>query len=53
MSEPISLYMLFQLIIVGLCTGIGSAVGNYFAHWAFIRRLEKVGNSQSDAKSRQ
>jgi hypothetical protein len=30
------------LVIGGACTGLGSAVGNYFAQRAFIRHLDKI-----------
>jgi len=31
-----------ELIIAGLCTGIGSAIGNYLANRGFIKYMEKV-----------
>jgi hypothetical protein len=30
------------LILGGGCTGLGSAIGNYFAQRAFIKHLEKI-----------
>ena len=30
------------MILGGLFTGLGSAIGNYFAQRAFIRHLEKI-----------
>lgn len=30
------------LVIGGGCTGLGSAMGNYFAQRAFIKHLEKI-----------
>ena len=33
---------LLGLVIGGACTGLGSAIGNYFAQRAFIRHLEKI-----------
>ena len=30
------------MVVGGACTGLGSAVGNYFAQRAFIRHLEKI-----------
>jgi len=37
----LTLDALLMLVIGGACTGLGSAVGNYFAQRAFIRHLEK------------
>ena len=34
------------MVIGGGCTGLGSAIGNYFAQRAFIRHLEKMTSSQ-------
>lgn len=31
-----------QIIIVGLCTGIGSAIGNYMVQKSLIHNLEKI-----------
>jgi hypothetical protein len=31
-----------MLIITGLCTGLGSAIGNYLANRGLIKHLEKI-----------
>jgi len=31
-----------QIIIVGLCTGIGSSLGNYITNKMLIRQIEKI-----------
>lgn len=33
-----------SLIVIGLCTGLGSALGNYLANRGIIGYLEKVKN---------
>ncbi len=33
---------LIGLIVGGACTGLGSAIGNYFANRGFIKHLEKI-----------
>jgi hypothetical protein len=38
----LNLDTLFGLVVGGACTGLGSALGNYFAQRAFIRNLEKI-----------
>lgn len=39
-----------QIGIVGICTGFGSAIGNYFAQKSFIRYLEKIIAEQQGVK---
>lgn len=31
-----------QIVIVGLCTGVGSAIGNYMVQKSLIHNLEKI-----------
>lgn len=38
----IELDALFQISTIGIFTGFGSAVGNYFAQRAFIKHFEKL-----------
>jgi hypothetical protein len=38
----VDLESLLMLVVAGVFTGLGSALGNYFAQRAFIRNLEKV-----------
>ena len=38
------------LIVVGICTGLGSAVGNFLAQYSFIRHVEKLGNGKKKEK---
>jgi hypothetical protein len=38
----ISAEILFGMVVGGICTGLGSAIGNYFAQRAFIKHLEKI-----------
>ena len=36
---------LLQIGMVGIFTGFGSAIGNYFAQRSFIRHLDKISVS--------
>jgi hypothetical protein len=38
----LNLDSLLGLVIGGACTGLGSALGNYFAQRAFLRHLDKI-----------
>jgi hypothetical protein len=38
----LNLESLIMLAIAGVFTGLGSAIGNYFAQRAFIKHLEKI-----------
>jgi len=40
-----------SLIIVGVCTGLGSAIGNFLAQWSFIRHIDKLGKKEKDAET--
>jgi hypothetical protein len=37
---------MIQIVIIAFCSGIGSAIGNYFVQRAFIRKIEKVGEKK-------
>jgi len=36
------------LIVVGMCTGLGSALGNFLAQYSFIRHVEKIGKKKEN-----
>jgi len=33
---------LIQIVVVGICTGFGSALGNYLAQRSFIKHIDKI-----------
>jgi uncharacterized protein YneF (UPF0154 family) len=38
----LSLDSMLQIIIVGICTGVGSSIGTYFVNRGLIKHLEKI-----------
>lgn len=41
---------MIQVVVVGLCSGVGSSLGNYFINKAFIRQIEKIKIITEDEK---
>ena len=39
-----------NLVIIGLCTGLGSALGNFLAQYSFIRHFTKLTDSLQKVK---
>lgn len=49
----IMLYDYWGLIITGLCTGLGSALGNYLSNRVLIKNIERLKNGISINKDKQ
>jgi hypothetical protein len=42
----LSIEEMLQVVVIAFCSGIGSAVGNYFVQRAFVRQVEKIGGEK-------
>lgn len=41
-----------QIVVVGLCTGVGSAMGNYIVQKSLIHNLEKINKQLTSENHR-
>ncbi len=45
-------YDYYGLIVTGLCTGLGSALGHYLSNRVLIKNIERLGNGINKDKQK-